>query len=48
MVRWNEDGTPDFGVPEPDNLWTPVTADVLPPDGGPKAGTPAVQLVAGA
>ncbi len=23
VVRWNEDGTPDFGVPEPDNLWTP-------------------------
>ena len=46
MVRWNEDGTPDFGVPEPDNLWTPVTTDVLPPDGGPKAGTPAVGLAA--
>lgn len=39
VVRWNEDGTPDFGVPEPDNLWTPVTTDVLPPDGGPHAGT---------
>ena len=46
VVRWNEDGTPDFGVPEPDNLWTPVTTDVLPPDGGPKAGTPAVGLAA--
>ena len=46
MVRWNEDGTPGFGVPEPDNLWTPVTTDVLPPDGGPKAGTPAVGLAA--
>lgn len=46
VVRWNEDGTPDFGVPEPDNLWTSVTTDVLPPDGGPKAGTPAVGLAA--
>ena len=41
VVKWTADG-PDFGVPEPDNLWTPTTADVLPADGGPLAGTPAV------
>ena len=41
VVKWTADG-PDFGVPEPDNLWTPTTTDVLPADGGPLAGTPAV------
>ena len=41
VVKWTADG-PDFGVPEPDNLWTPTTTDVLPADGGPFAGTPAV------
>ena len=42
VVKWTEDG-PDFGVPEPDNLWTPTTTDVLPADGGALAGTPAVR-----
>lgn len=46
VIRWNEDGTPGFGMPEPDNLWTPITTDVLPPDGGPKVGTPTVELAA--
>ena len=41
VVKWTADG-PDFGVPELDNLWTPTTTDVLPADGGPLAGTPAV------
>ena len=41
VVKWTADG-PDFGVPEPDNLWTPTTTDVLPADGGPLAGTPCV------
>ena len=39
VVKWTENG-PDFGVPEPDNLWTPDTTDVLPADGGALAGTP--------
>ena len=39
VVKWTECG-PDFGVPEPDNLWTPTTTDVLPADGGALAGTP--------
>lgn len=38
VVRWTESG-PDFGVPEPDALWTPSSTDVLPADGGPLAGT---------
>ena len=38
IVRWTADG-PDFGVPEPDTLWTPKSVDVLPPDGGALAGT---------
>lgn len=46
VVRRNEDGTPGLGVPKPDNLWTFVMTDVLPPDGGPKADTPAVGLAA--
>ena len=39
VVRWTEHG-PDFGVPEPDTLWTPTSTEVLPPDGGPLAGEP--------
>ena len=42
VVKWTENG-PDFGVPEPDNLWTPDTTDVLPDDGGQLAGTPAAK-----
>lgn len=38
VVRWNENG-PDFGVPQPDTLWTPQTVTILPDDGGPLAGT---------
>ncbi|KFF31561.1 family 43 glycosylhydrolase [Bifidobacterium bombi] len=34
VVNWKADGTPDFGVPQPDTRWTPVTVDILPPDGG--------------
>lgn len=37
-VRWTSSG-PDFGVPAPDDLWTPSGTAVLPPDGGPQAGT---------
>ncbi|BDR55258.1 alpha-N-arabinofuranosidase [Bombiscardovia apis] len=32
VVSWSGQG-PDFGVPEPDNQWTPTTREVLPPDG---------------
>lgn len=39
VVRWTEDG-PDFGVPAPDDVWTPTSTEVLPADGGPLAGTP--------
>lgn len=39
VVSWTDDG-PDFGVPLPDDLWTPSTTDVLPPDGGELAGKP--------
>ncbi|WEV42088.1 family 43 glycosylhydrolase [Bifidobacterium sp. ESL0682] len=38
VVKWTADG-PDFGVPQPDTLWTPNTTDILPDDGGPLAGT---------
>ena len=38
VVRWTEAG-PDFGVPEPDVVWSPSTTEVLPADGGPQAGT---------
>ena len=38
-AAWTAEG-PDFGVPEPDSLWTPTTTDVLPADGGALAGTP--------
>ncbi len=37
VVTWTDKG-PDFGVPMPDDLWTPTTTDVLPADGGPHAG----------
>ncbi|BDR52334.1 alpha-N-arabinofuranosidase [Bombiscardovia nodaiensis] len=32
LVTWSEQG-PSFGVPEPDDRWTPATRDILPPDG---------------
>lgn len=39
VVNWTDEG-PDFGVPLPDDTWTPDSPEVLPPDGGPLAGTP--------
>lgn len=42
VISWLPDG-PDFGVPEPDTRWTPTDTEVLPPDGGLKGGTAALQ-----
>lgn len=43
VVKWTAEG-PDFGVPEPDSLWTPTTTDVLPADGGALAGNSGSEL----
>jgi GH43 family beta-xylosidase len=32
VLRWNGDD-PDFGVPVPDDRWTPESTDILPPSG---------------
>ncbi|MCI1832916.1 MAG: family 43 glycosylhydrolase [Bifidobacterium sp.] len=40
VVAWHG-GSPDFSVPVPDTRWTPKDTQILPPDGGPRGGTPA-------
>lgn len=37
VVKWTAEG-PDFGVPAPDDVWTPDTTEVLPANGGAQAG----------
>ncbi|WP_339350480.1 glycoside hydrolase family 43 protein [Bifidobacterium indicum] len=32
VVTWTDDG-PDFGIPLPDDRWTPLSTTILPPDG---------------
>lgn len=38
-VSWTPSG-PDFGLPLPDDRWTPDTTCLLPPDGVPRGSTP--------